>query len=146
MKQSINFSVKYFDDESKMKNLAELEKLKGVLVPGVTIETKDYEELGFFGIAINYDTFGAKRAKSRNAGPKEKDVIYYPDLKEDQRVIFTYKRYFELSKTMFDIEIIQHLNINKATFYRRKKKMLEDIEFMKEMDPEYNEFEDTHSF
>ena len=85
----------------------------------------------------NYDTFGAKRAKSRNAGPKEKDVIYYPDLKEDQRVIFTYKRYFELSKTMSDIEIIQHLNINKATFYRRKKKMLEDIEYMQEMDPEY---------
>jgi hypothetical protein len=47
---------------------------------------------------------------------------------------------------MSDIEIIQHLNINKATFYRRKKKMLEDIEYMQEMDPEYNKFEDTHGF
>ena len=146
MKQSINFSVKYFDDESKLKNLAELEKLKGVLVPGVTIETEDYEEFGLLGIAINYDTFGAKRAKSRNAGPKEKNVIYYPDTKENQRVVFTYKRYFELSKTMSDIEIIKHLNINKATFYRRKKKMLKDIEYAREVVPEYNEFEDDASF
>ena len=146
MKQSINFSVKYFDDESKMKNLAELEKLKGVLVPGITIETKDYEEFGLLGIAINYDTYGAKRAKSRNAGPKEKDVIYYPDQKEDQRVVFTYKRYFELSKTMSDIEIIKNLNINKATFYRRKKKMQEDIESWKQYEENYNPEEDTKRF
>lgn len=146
MKQSINFSVKYFDNESKKKNLEELEKLKGVLVPGVTIETKDYEEFGLLGIAINYDTFGAKRAKSRNAGPKEKEVIYYPDQKEDQRVVFTYKRYFELSKTMSDIEIIKLLNINKATFYRRKKKMQEDIEDWKQYEENYNPEEDTKEF
>ena len=146
MRDNIRFSIAYYSEESKKKELIEIEKIKGVLLPGVELTITDFEEFGQLGILINYDTFETKRAKSRNAGPKTKNVIYYPDLTENRRVVFTYKRYFELSKTMSDIEIIQHLNINKATFYRRKKKMLEDIEYMQEMDPEYNKFEDTHGF
>ncbi|MBR5207479.1 MAG: hypothetical protein IKV65_03150 [Erysipelotrichaceae bacterium] len=146
MRDNIRFSIAYYSEESKKKELTEIEKIKGVLLPGVELTITDLEEFGLLGILINYDTFGAKRAKSRNAGPKEKNVIYYPDTKENQRVVFTYKRYFELSKTMSDIEIIKHLNINKATFYRRKKKMLKDIEYAREVVPEYNEFEDDASF
>lgn len=146
MKQSINLTLKYFDDELKKKSLEEIEKLKGILVPGVMLESVDHEDLCLLSLAINYETYGVKRAKSRNAGPKTKNVIYYPDLTENHRGFFTYKRYFELSKTMSDIEIIKNLNINKATFYRRKKKMQEDIESWEQYEENYNPEEDTKRF
>lgn len=47
---------------------------------------------------------------------------------------------------MSDIEIIKNLNINKATFYRRKKKMQEDIESWKQYEENYNPEEDTKRF
>ena len=147
MKQFINFSVNYYSEDSKKRQLEEVEKLKEVLLPGVKLTIADHSELNLLSIEINYDTYGVKRAKSRNAGAKRKYVEYYPDpLNRGSREHFTYKKYFELSKTMSDIEIIEHLNINKATFYRRKKKMLEDIEFMKETEENYDASQDIASF
>lgn len=147
MDNKIIWQLKYYSDESKKKCLDEVEVLKALVLPGVAVDSIINEDSKTVGVVVRANSAEMKKAKSRNAGRKAIEVEYYPDpLSRENGEEFTYKKYFELAKTMTDLDIIKCLNINKATFYRRKKKMLVDIECMKLQYQDYDAAEDTRWF